>query len=304
MRVIRWMLVPAALFWLTAYESQSLDECLAETTADCALDHSIAAAGEIEDRRQRAGILSYIARVQADIGRKADARDMIEKVLFLKRDIMDSGAHDRIAANLARIYALLGDIDKAMEIVEGIGDPGRIALAYAWIAQSQANAGDKGGADMTISRALTAAKDLPREQLAFLVAQLAIAQAYTGDEVETLTIADSALELSARFNSDLLRARVATVVAVAESAAGAQGRAKMSLGRVTELLAGMESPSAPAKELASVLAYLAWAQALTGDREGALASTELLKPLIRDRLDTSSQSSQLSAIALVLVKAE
>jgi tetratricopeptide (TPR) repeat protein len=304
MRMLRWLLLPAALFWLTGYESQSLEDCLAETTADCALDQSIAAAGEIEDRRQRAGILSYIARVQADIGRAADARDMIEKVLFLKRDIMDSSAHDRIAANLARIYALLGDIDKAMEIVEGIGDPGRITLAYAWIAQSQANAGDKSGAEMTISRTLAAAKDLPREQLAFLVAQLAIARAYTGDEVETLAIADSALELSVRFNSDLLRARVATVVAVAENAVGAQGRAKASLGRVKELLAGMESPSTPAKELASVLAYLAWAQALTGDREGALASTELLKPLIRDRLDTSSQSSQLSAVALVLVKAK
>lgn len=304
MRMLRWILLPVALFWLTAYESRSLDECLAETTVDCALDEAVLAAGKIGKQSLRATAYSYIARVQADIGREADARNMIEKVLFLKRDIMDSSAHDRIAANLARIYALLGDVDKAMEIVEGIGDPGRVTMAYAWIAQSQAMAGDKGGADMTISRTLAAAEDLSRDQLAFLFAQLAIARAYTGDEVETLAIADSALELSARFNSDLLRARVATVVAVAESAAGAQDRANISLGRVKGLLAGMESPSAPAKELASVLAYLAWAQALTGDREGALASTELLKPLIRDRLDTSSQSSQLAAIALVLVKAE
>jgi tetratricopeptide (TPR) repeat protein len=304
MRKLRWLLLPVAFFWLTAYESRSLDECLAETTADCALEQSIAAAGEIEDRRQRAGALSYIARVQADIGREADARDTIEKVLFLKRDFMDSGAHDRIAANLARVYALLGDVDRAKEIVEGMGDPGRVTVAHAWIAQSQAMAGDKGDADMTISRALAAAEDLPSEQLAFLFAQMAIARAYTRDEAETLAIADSALKLSTRFNSDLLRARVATVVAVAESAAGAQDRARASLGRVKELLADMEFTNAPAKELASVFAYLAWAQALTGDHDGALASMEPLKALIRDRLDTNSQSSQLAAIALVLVKAE
>lgn len=302
--MFRWILLPVAFFWLTAYESRSLDECLAETTADCALDQAIAAAGEVEDRRLRAGVLSYVARVQVDIGRVADARDTIEKVLFLKRDIMDSDAHDRIAANLARVYALLGDVDKAVETVEGIGDPGRVTMAHAWIAQSQAMAGDKGGADLTISRALAAAEDLPGEQLAFVFAQMAIARAYTGDEVETLAIADSALKLSARFNSDLLRARVAALVAVAESAAGAQDRAKGSLERAKEFLADMESANAPARDRASVLAYLAWAQALTGDREGAMASTEPLKELIRDQLDSYSRSSQLAAVALVLVKAE
>ena len=68
---------------------------------------------------------------------------------------------------------------------------------------------------------------------------------------------------------------------------------------LSSLRSSVRSADAPASELASVLAYLAWAQALTGDREGALASIEPLKALIRDRLDTSSQSSQLAAIALV-----
>ena len=169
---------------------------------------------------------------------------------------------------------------------------------------SQARAGDKAGADKTISRAVAVAKDVPREQLAFSFALMAIARAYTGDKEETLAIADSALELSARFNSELLRARVAAVVAVAESTAGAKRRAKASLGRLKGLYDDMESANAPANDLASTLAYLAWAQALSGDREGALASTEPLKKLIRGRLDSYSQSSQLAAIALVLVKAE
>ena len=304
MRVFRWLLLPVAFFWLTGYESRSLDECLAETTVDCALDEAVAAAGAVEDRRQRAGVLSYVARVQADIGRAADARSTIERVLFLKRDFMDSRAHDGIDANLARTYALLGEVGKAMEIAEGIGDPGRITVAYAWIAQIRARDGDKTGADRTISLALAQAKDLSQEQLAFPFAQMAIARAYAGDREEALAIADSALKLSASFDRDMRRARVAAVVAVAESVAGAQDRARASLGRVKDYLADMESDNASARDRASVLAYLAWAQALTGDREGALASIEPLKALIGGGMDSLSQSSQLAAIALVLAKAD
>ncbi len=229
---------------------------------------------------------------------------MIERVLFLKRDFMDSGAHDRIDANLARIYALLGEVGKATEIAEGIGDPGRITLAYAWIAQIQARDGDRAGADETISLALAQAEDLPQERLAFPFAQMAIARAYAGDKQEALAIADSALGLSDSLDGDMFRARVAAVVAVAESVAGAQDRARASLGRVKEYLADMESDNASARDRSSVLAYLAWAQALTGDREGALASTEPLKALIGGGMVSLSQSSQLAAIALVLVKAE
>lgn len=304
MREFRWILLPVAFFWLTAYESRSLDECLAETTVDCALDQSVAAARTIGDSRQRATAFAYIARVQADTGREDDARNTIERILALKRDIMDPETHDGLDSGLARVYALLGNTGKAMDILEGIGNPRRVLLTYSWIAQSQAIAGDKAGVAMSVSRALAVAEDLPREQLAFPFAQIAVARAYTGDKGEALAIADSALKLSDRFNSDLLRARVASVVAVAENAAGAQDRSRASLERVKEFLADMESTYAPAKDKASVLAYLAWAQALTGDREGALASAEPLKQLIRNRLDAYSQSSQLAAIALVLVKAE
>jgi tetratricopeptide (TPR) repeat protein len=303
MHKLRWLLVPVALFWLTGYQARSLDDCLKAISTDCALTEAIAAAATVEDGRQRAGALSYIARVQADIGREADARSTLAEVLFLKRDIMDAGTHDWIAANLARVYALLGDFAKAMETAAGIGDPMRLTMAYTWIAQSRAHAKDREGTDSAIAKALAAAEDLPREQLAIPFAQMAIAQARIGDKAETQAIADSARKLSDSFNNSLLQARVATIIAVAESAAGAQGRAKASLGRAKGLLAEMESADAPASELASVLAYLAWAQALTGDREGALASIEPLKALIRDRLDTSSQSSQLAAIALVLVEA-
>lgn len=44
MRSFRWLLLPAAQFWLTGYEAQSLDECLAETTVDCAIEQAVVAA--------------------------------------------------------------------------------------------------------------------------------------------------------------------------------------------------------------------------------------------------------------------
>jgi hypothetical protein len=44
MRNIQRLLPPLAPLWLTGCESQSLNECLAETTVDCAMDQAVAAA--------------------------------------------------------------------------------------------------------------------------------------------------------------------------------------------------------------------------------------------------------------------
>ena len=208
MRKFHWLLLPVALFWLTGYQSSALNECLAETTVDCAIDQSAAVAVTIEERRERARALAYIARVQADTGREADARKTIDKILALKRDIMDANTQDGLDSSLARIQGLLGDFGKALEIVEGIGNPGRVVLTYAWIAQSQAMAGDEAGFDLSVSKALAAAENVPRDRLAFPFAQLAIAHGYMGDHEEALAIADSALKLSGKFNSDPIQARV------------------------------------------------------------------------------------------------
>ena len=303
MRYLRWLAIPAALFVLTGYESRTLDRCLDETTIQCALDESAAVANSIEDVRQRASAFVYIARVQADIGQQAQARITVDKVLALKRSIMDPVFQDSLESGVARIHALLGEAERAIEIAQGIGEPARAALTNAWIAQAQAHAGDRAGARKSIARALESASDSSQEQLAYLFSQLAMAQAYMGDREETLAILDSALQLSDRFNSDLLKARTAAGAAVAESAVGETARAARSLERVQELRAEMEADHAPAKDMASVLAYLAWAQALVGDRDAALASIEPLKELIGSQLDPFSQSSQLAAVALVLAKA-
>jgi tetratricopeptide (TPR) repeat protein len=301
---LRWLLVPAALVWLTGFESASLDRCLAETTIECALEEAIAAANAAENKHQRAMGLAYVARVQADIGRGTDAMKMLDEVLFLKRGIMDVAAQNALDSSVARVHALLGNPERAAEIAQGIGDPGRAALAYAWLAQAQAGAGDSVGARKAISLALVAAEDLPREQLAFPFSQLAVAQAYMGERDETLAIVDSALALSERFDRNLIQARIAAVAAVAESAVGEQDRAADSLERVKDILSRMETGNAPAKELGSVLAYLAWAQILTGDSASAFASMDSLKPLIAAEPDGFVRSNQLAAIALVIGKGQ
>lgn len=301
---LRWLSIPTVLLLLTGFETESLNNCLAETTVECALEAAISAANSIEDNRRRAMGLAYVARVQADIGRAGDAGDMIGKVLHLKRGIMDPAAQDGLESGVARVHALLGNIETALEIAQGIGDPGRATMTYAWIAQAQAGAGDIAEARKTITLALAVAEDVPQEQLAISFSQLAIAQAHIGDRDETLAILNSAMALSERYNGDLLKARIAAVAAVAESAVGAQDRAARSLERVKELLDRMEADNAPAKDLGSVLAYLAWSQILTGDRDGSLSSVDSLKSLIATQPDGFMRSSQLAAIALVLGKAQ
>lgn len=302
MHLLRLLLLPALVFCLAGYKGASLQACLAETTVQCALDESIAAARSLEDERERASAFAYIARVQADIGRTAEARDMLAKVYALKRGIMDSRAQDGLESGIARIHALLGERGRALEVAEGIGDPARAALTYAWIAQAQAAAGETEAAGRTIALAVEKSERSEDTQLAFLFSQLAIAQAHTGDRKVTLAVADVALRLSWKFNGNMLKARSVSAIAVAEYVAGAGERAAASLQQIRDLVAQMEADREPAKDLGSGYAYLAWAEALAGEPDNAMASLEPLKRLIGDGLEGYSQSSQLAATALVLGK--
>lgn len=301
---LRLLSIPTILLLLTGFETESLNSCLAETTVECALEEAISAANSIEDHRRRAMGLAYVARVQADIGREAEALKLIDKVLLLKRGIMDAAALNSLDAGVARVHALVGNHEIAAEIAQGIGDPGRAIMTYAWIAQAKASGGDRTGARKAVSLALAAAEGLPRERLAFPFSQLAIAEGYMGERNETLAIVNSALALSDRFNDELLKARIAAGAAVAEAAVGEQERAALSLERVMEILDRMEADGAPAKDLGSVLAYLAWAQILIGNRAEAQANVDSLKPLIANQPDGSVRSNQLAAIALVLGKVQ
>ncbi|MCK4867195.1 MAG: hypothetical protein KAT39_04030, partial [Alphaproteobacteria bacterium] len=166
MRKFRWLLLPAALFWLTGYEAQSLDECLTETTAACAIDQAVLAARKISKQTLRATAYSYIARVQADAGRDSDARAHLAQVSLLKREIQEPGLRDGISANQVRVHAMLGEFGEALAFAESIGNPLAAVRAWSWVAESQARAGDNAGADQSIERALAAAAELPMEQMA------------------------------------------------------------------------------------------------------------------------------------------
>jgi tetratricopeptide (TPR) repeat protein len=304
MRKFRWLLLPAALVWLTGYEAQSLDECLAETTVDCAIDQAVVAARKIDKPTLRAAAYSYIARVQADAGRDAGAREHLVLVGILKRQIMEPGLRDGISSNQARVHALLGEMDQALAIAENVHESAAAVRAWSWVAESQARAGDNEGANQSIVRALTAAAEMPQERIAFPLALMAIAEAQAGERDEALEAAAAALELASRYDDQLWQARVASLAAVAQAAAGDRGQAVESLVRAEVHLSRLSEGDAPPEQRSSALAFIAWAQALAGDGPGARARLEDLKALIREMPDHYWRSISLSAIALVLAKSE
>lgn len=304
MRYFRWLLLPAAMFWLTAYESQSLDQCLAETTVDCALDEAALAAQKIDDRSRRAMAYSYLARVQADAGRYADARENLTVAGILKRGIMDPRPRDGISSNQARVHALLGEFDKALAIAEDISNPTVAVRAWSWIAASQATAGDNTGANLSVERALTAAADIPQERIGFPLALMAIAKAYAGKHDEALAAAVAALDIASRYEDDLWQARVASLAAVAQAAAGEREQARESLARAATNLSRLVGDRAPLEQRGSAQAFIAWAQALSGDGEGARAGLEALKVPIRDMPNPYWPSIFLSVTALVLANTD
>ncbi len=295
MRKFRWLLLPAALFWLTGYEAQSLDECLAETTAACAIDQAVLAARKISKQTLRATAYSYIARVQADAGRDSDARAHLAQVSLLKREIQEPGLRDGISANQVRVHAMLGEFGEALAFAESIGNPLAAVRAWSWVAESQARAGDNAGADQSIERALAAAAELPMEQMAYPMALMAIAKAHEGEREEALAAAGAALDLASRYNDELWQARVASLAAVARAAAGERCQAAESLARAEAHLSRMVADGAPVEKHGSALAFIAWAEALSGDRERARTRLEPLKELIRDLPDHYWRSIYMSS---------
>ena len=277
MRKYRWLLLPAALFWLTGYESRSMDECLAETTVGCAIDQAVLAARTIGDQSQRAAAYSYIARVNADTGHDADAREYLALAGVAKREVMAPNLRAGISASQARINAMLGEFGEALALAEAIDNPVAAVRAWSWIAESQARAGDNTGADRSIERALAVAAKLPVEQMAFPMAMMAVAKAHEGEHEEALAVADAALDLASRYDNDLWQARVASLVAVAQAEAGEHIRAAKSLARATAHLSRLVADGAPVEQHGSALAFIAWAEALSGDSAGARTRLEALK---------------------------
>jgi len=304
MRKLRWVLIPAALVLLTGYEAQSLSDCLAETTVDCALEQAVVAATQIGKDGQRAVAYGYIARVAADAGRYADARKYLGQAGSIKRTLIELTYHDSISRSQARVHAMMGEFAEAIALAEGIGNSASASMAWSWIAESQAKAGDIAGADRSLALALEAATELPPEQLSFSLALMAVVKAHGGAHEEAMGAADVALELSRRYDDDMVQARVASLVAVAQSAIGERGRARESLAVAGAGLARMAEDGAPSQQRGSALSYIVWAQALSGDGDGARARLGEVKALVPEIVDHYHRSTYLAAIALVLAKAE
>lgn len=301
---LRWLLVPVVLFWSAGAQGQSLEECLANATIDCALAQAVEAAdlAETDDRRGLA--YSYIARVAADAGRYADARRYYREADVIKRGLAEVNLRDSISGNQARVHAMMGEFGEAMALADDIVNIGVAVRSWSWIAHAQAVAGDRAGSDLSLKTALELAAGIPRDRLAFSLALMGVVRAHQDERDDALGAVRAALELADRYEPEMIQVRVAALATVARAVAGEGELAKEALARAEAGLDRMKKDSAPASDQSSAMSYIAWSQALSGDGVGARRRLDEMAGLARQIADPYYRSIYLAAIALVLAKSE
>lgn len=304
MRRLRWLLIPAVLLWSFGAQGQSLKECLANATIDCALAQAVLAAGNAETNGKRGLAYSYIARVAADAGRYADARRYYGEAGAIKRSLIEVNLRDGISGNQARVRAMMGEFGQAMTLADGITNAAVAARSWSWIAHAQAIAGDRAGSDLSLERALELATEISQDRLAFSLALMGVVRAHQGERDDALGAVDAALELADRYEPELIQVRVAALATVARAAAGESELAKEALALAEAGLGRMKQDGAPARDRSSAVSYIAWSQALSGDGAGARARLEEMTALVPEIADPYFRSIYLAAIALVLTKSE
>ena len=301
---LRWLLILAALFWSPAAQGQSLEECLANATIDCALAQAVLAANAAETDGKRGLAYSYIARVAADAGRYADARRYYGEASAIKRSLIEVKYLEAISGNQVRVHAMMGEFGEAMTLADGIVDAVVASRSWSWIAHAQAIAGDRAGSDLSLKRALELAAELSQDRLAFSLALMGVVRAHQGEHDDALSAVNAALELADRYEPAIIQVRVAGLAAVARAAAGERELAMEALVLAERGLIGMKQAGAPARDQSSALSYIAWAQALGGGGAGVQVRLNEMTALVPEVDDPYYRSIYLAAIALVLAKSE
>ena len=297
---LRWLLILAALFWSAAAQGQSLEECLANATIDCALAQAVLAANAAETDGKRGLAYSYIARVAADAGRYADARRYYGEASAIKRSLIEVKYLAAISGNQSRVHAMMGEFGEAMTLADAVV----ASRSWSWIAHAQAIAGDRAGSDLSLKRALELAAELSQDRLAFSLALMGVVRAHQGEHDDALSAVNAALELADRYEPEIIQVRVAGLAAVARAAAGERELAMEALALAERGLIGMKQAGAPARDQSSALSYIAWAQALGGGGAGVQVRLNEMTALVPEVDDPYYRSIYLAAIALVLAKSE
>jgi tetratricopeptide (TPR) repeat protein len=301
---LQWLLILTVLWWSAAAQAQSLEECLANATIDCALAQAVIAANAVKTDGQRGLAYSYIARVAADGGRYADARRYYDEASVIKRGLIEVNFRDAISGNQVRVHAMMGEFGEAISLADGIANKAVASRSWSWIAHAQAIAGDRAGSGLSLDRALEMAAEMSQDRLAFSMALMGVVRADQGEREDALGAVDAALELADRYEPDIIRVRVAALAMVARAVAGESELAKEALVSAEAGLRRMEQDGATARDLSSAMSYIAWSQALSGDGVGAQARLHEMINLVPEVVDPYYRSIYLAAIALVLTKSE
>ncbi len=273
-----------------------LDSCLAAPTYGCLIDQAEKAANGLGPEFERINAFAYIVRVVAVTGRQEDAR---KYMAVLERSATDGGGPRIVSASLVRAYASMNQLHRARNYAAQITKPNDAGLAYAWLADNEARLGDNAGARESIDRAHSLARGLDAGDSAAVLASIAVAEVSAAKPLRAVEAATTARALALSRAAPYRQVGVLATGAVALFEAGYRSEASQFLGDASNAAQTVEADGNVSQHAVS-LAYLAWAQAITGEAEPARRSLERLLKLVPDLRSPLGQSLSLAAAAMAL----
>ncbi|MCO5170045.1 MAG: hypothetical protein M9894_27230 [Planctomycetes bacterium] len=263
------------------------------------LEDALARATELELPAERSAAQVEVARRLADAGRPDAAREALARARESALAVRGYAPWSRAGVAVARAHHALGATDDAVALLEAVreagarqDDPYARAFCLREAALGLAQVGLPERAAAVFDEARAAAREVPEHNRANVLAQLAAAEGAAG-RPDALGSADDAREAGpfaeansdqARYEVGLARLEQGDVAGALEAAAAVRdfeqyrrellvriGRRLTDEGRLDEALGVIEQVGQGSARAAATL-DLARAQALAGDRDGALAT--------------------------------
>ncbi len=189
------------------------------------ITQALALARTLPDEDGQAMALGFVALAQAQAGDRAGAQDTTSQALALVQALSQALPEEGRGEALAFLVFLqpqvkAGDTAQALALVQTFSDDWVRALALTFVAQAQAQAGDRAGAQATISQALTHAQALSNERSrASVLGDIAPVQAQSGDHAGAQATITQLLVLTQTFPK-ISRASVLASIAQAQAYMG------------------------------------------------------------------------------------
>ena len=248
------------------------------STYECVIDQALALVLDgLESRfnaKDKVDCLVDIAKLQAQTGDSTGARKSFSQAVTAAQALPESDDYEGwnrrgVLSDIAKAQAEVGDIARAMALVQTITPQLLQARPMIDIAQTQAEAGDRAGAQETLSKALALAETIAyKEHRDRLLADISEVQAKTGEIAQAQRVART-------INDENSRDRALVDIAVAEAKAHAREGDRAG-ARASFSEAGKTAQALPqgwtygGKSRHEALSEIATAQAETGDIKQAV----------------------------------